>query len=331
MTPRPHLRAPRRRLATLALALLALAGTGAATAQDYPTRPIKLVIPYTAGGTADTLGRMMAQGMAEPLGQSVVVENRSGAGALVGATYVAKSPADGYTLLLGAGSTHTTPQAVTKSMPYDPQKDFEPVVMIGTTSYVMMINPKLPFQNLQELITYAKANPGKLTYGSTGNGAAVHLAMAHFEKLAGIQMLHVPYRGGSQILVDLMAGQIDIGLGTAESASTISSGKLRALAILGANRLSALPDVPTCIQGGVPRCEFPVWNGIFAPASTPAPVMARLTAAAEKTLALPATQARLRELGYEPGTGGPAALKQRIADEMKLVRDTAAAAGVKPE
>ena len=320
-----------RRLAVLALALGACLGFTGAHAEDYPSRPLKMIVPYSTGGTADTLGRMMAQGMSEPLGQSIVVENRSGAGALIGASYVAKSAPDGYTLLLGAGSTHTTPQVMTKSMPYEPQADFEPVAMIGNTSYVLFANSNLPYRTLEDLIRYAKANPGKVSYGSTGQGTAVHLTMAHFANLAGIRLLHVPYRGGGQTLVDVMGGQIDLTLGTAESAPMVKSGKLRALAVMGPNKLSALPEVPTCIQAGVPKCEFPVWNAIFVPAKTPAAIIAKLSAAAQQFLALPTTQQRLRDLGYEPVADKPDQLKKRIADEIRLVNSIAAQAGVQPE
>ncbi|MCA0324702.1 MAG: tripartite tricarboxylate transporter substrate binding protein [Proteobacteria bacterium] len=324
-------RSPLRHVLSWAV-LTVTAFSSFAQAPDYPSRPVKLVVPYTPGGTADTLARMMAAGMQEPLGQSMVVENRSGAGAVIGATHVARSAADGYTLLLGAGSTHTTPQVVMKKMPYDPLKDFEPIAMIGTTSYVLLARPTLPFKNLQETLAYAKENPGKISYGSTGPGAAVHLTMAHVEQLAGVRLLQVPYRGGGQILVDLMAGQIDLGLGTAESAGAVESGKLRALAVIGPKRLSALPDVPTCIESGVPNCEFPVWNGLFAPTGTPQAVMSKLTAAAEHVLAEPQTQKRLRELGYEPAPpGGPTMVKRHIANETRLVHQVATKAGVMAE
>lgn len=327
----PQRFAVRRRITIAVMALATLAGAGPVAAQDFPSHPLKLVVPFLAGGTADTLARMIAQGMGEQLGQTVVVDNRTGAGGTIGATSVARSTPDGYTLLLGSGSTHTTPQVVMKTMPYNPVEDFEPIAMIGTTSYVLMVNPKLSIRTLQELIAYGKANPGKLTYGSTGAGAAVHLAIVNLERITGASFQHIPYRGGSQILVDLMGGQIDFSLGTAESAAAVSAGKLRALAILGLNRLSAMPDVPSCIESGLPNCSFPVWNAVFAPAGTARPVMAKLTAAVEHTLAQPQTQKRLRELGYEPGKGGPAALTQRIVEESKLIRETAAAAGVHPE
>lgn len=307
------------------------AACGAVQAQSFPAHPLKMVVPFSAGATADTLGRMMARGMQDELGQSIVVENRVGAGSTIGATAVARSAPDGYTLLLGSGSTHTTAPVVYKQMPYDPVKDFQPIALIGTTSYVLMVNPKLPVQTLQELLAYARAHPQKLSYGSTGQGGAVHLATAMLESLANVQFLHVPYKGGAPAIADLLAGQIDFSLGTVETASLVNSGKLRALAVLGPNRLAGLPDVPTCVEAGVPGCVFPVWNAVFAPAGTPAPVVEKLVSAVQHVRALPQTQARLRELGYEPGTGGSAILAKRIVEETEFMRKTAAAAGVTPQ
>jgi tripartite-type tricarboxylate transporter receptor subunit TctC len=318
----------------LAAAVLALCGTIAsltALAQDFPTHPIKMIVPFSAGATADTLGRMVARGMQEDLKENVIVDNRTGGGSTIGAAAVARSAPDGYTLLLGSGSTHTVAPVVMKNMQYDPVKDFEPIALIGTTSYVLMINPNLPYKNLQELIAYGKAHPQKITYGSTGLGGAVHLATVMLESLSGAQFLHVPYRGGAPAIADLLAGQIDFTLGTAESASMINSGKLRALAVLGPHRLKSLPDVPTCEEAGVPNCVFPVWNAVFAPAHTPQPVLDKLTHAVRHALDMPETRERLLDLGYEPGTGTPADLRQRVVSESKFMSETAGKAGVEPQ
>lgn len=319
-----------RLVSRLFVPVLLIAGTSA-QAEDFPAHPLKMIVPLSAGGTADTLGRMMAQGIQNELGQNVVVENRTGAGTTIGAAAVARSKPDGYTLLLGSGSTHTVAPAVIKDMLYDPVKDFAPIGLIGTTSYVLVINPKLPFKTLRDLIDYGKVHPNKLTYGSTGLGGAVHLAVVMLETRSGAQFTHVPYRGGSPAIADLMAGQIDFSLATAENASMINSGELRALAVLGPNRLQSLPDVPTCEESGVSDCVFPVWNGVFAPKGTPPDVLAKLTAAVEHTRAKPEVQERLRKLGYEPGTGDPAVLAKRVVDEGAFMHKMVKAAGYEPQ
>jgi len=300
-------------------------------ADDFPNRAIMYVVPYATGSTADNLGRVIAKGMEHELGKPVVVENRSGAGALIGANYVARSKPDGYTILFGAGSTHTTPQAITANMPYDPLKDFAPIAMIGSTSYVLYANPNLPFKNLKDLIKYAKLHPGKVSFGSSGTGTASHLAMEHLEKVAGIRLLHIPYRGGGQILVDLMGGQIDLGVSTAESAHLAKSGKIQPIAILGTKRLSALSNVQTCYEQGVADCGFPVWNALFAPSGTPKSTMDKLTAAANAAIESPAIQKRLREFGYEPS--GPISaeeIQRRIKKEINFVNTLAKEAGIVP-
>lgn len=321
----------RRWLAVAALALASAAAIAPAAAEDFPAHTLKMIVPFSAGATADTLGRLVARGMQDELGQTVIVDNRTGGGSTIGASAVARSAPDGYTLLLGSGSTHTVAPVVIKNMQYDPVKDFAPIALIGTTSYVLVVNPNLPFHTLQDLIVYAKAHPQKVSFGSTGLGGAVHLATVMLESASGAQFLHIPYRGGAPAIADLLAGQIDFTLSTAENASMVTSGKLRALAVLGPNRLKALPDVPTCIEAGVPNCSFPVWNAVFAPARTPQPVLAKLIKSVQHALALPQTQERLRDLGYEPGTGGPDALARRVVDEGDFMRKTAAAAGVEPQ
>jgi tripartite-type tricarboxylate transporter receptor subunit TctC len=320
--------------AACAMAVNATSAIAADSEQDFPDHTIKMIVPFSAGATADTLGRMVARGMADDLKQSVIVDNRTGGGSTIGAAAVARAAPDGYTLLLGSGSTHTVAPVVIKTMQYDPVRDFAPIALIGTTSYVLMINPKLPFKTLQELIAYGKANPGKLSYGSTGLGGAVHLATVNLETQSGARFLHVPYRGGAPAIADLLAGQIDFTLGTAESAPMINSGKLRALAVIGPNRLRALPDVPTCVEAGIPNCTFPVWNAVFAPAHTPQPVLDKLTAAVRHALDAPDVQERLRDLGYEPGTaqtGNAAVLERRVVEEAAFMQQTAKAAGVEPQ
>ncbi|MBV7483696.1 tripartite tricarboxylate transporter substrate binding protein [Bordetella sp. BOR01] len=321
----------RRRLSAALLAAGVCGGAPALAAQDYPARPLTMVVPFSAGATADTLGRMIAREMQDELGQTVVVENRAGGGSTIGAAAVARSAPDGYTLLLGSGSTHTVAPVVIKDMKYDPVKDFQPIALIGTTSYVVLVNADSPMRTLADLVEYGKTHPQKLSYGSTGVGGAVHLATVMLQNQTGASFLHVPYRGGAPAIADLLGGQIDFTLGTAEAAGMVSQGKLRALAVLGPDRLQALPDVPTCNETGVPDCTFPVWNAIFAPAGTPAPVVAKLTAAVEHALAEPQTVTRLRELGYQPATGGAEALGKRVVEESVFMHKTAAAAGVQPQ
>ncbi len=306
-------------------------GASAAMAQDFPDHTIKMVVPLSAGGTADTLGRMMAAGMQESLKQSVVVENRAGGGTTIGAAAVARATPDGYTLLLGSGSTHTVAPVVIKKMLYDPQRDFAPIALVGASSYVLVVNPKLPITSLQALVEMGRTNPQKLSYGSTGVGGAVHLATVMLEQLSGARFLHVPYKGGAPAIADLLGGQINFTLTTAESAQMITSGKLRALAVLGPKRLASIPDVPTCIEAGIPACDFPVWNAVFAPAGTPEPVLERLRSAANETIAKPENQARLREMGYEPGSGNTAALVERVVNEGKFMQRLATSAGIDPQ
>lgn len=263
-----------------ALALAACAFLGAATvhADAYPSKPIKLIIPYAVGGSTDQTGRLMAKSLSERLGQPVVVENRPGAGGTLGQDFVAKAPADGYTLLFSAaGPLAVTPHVYPK-LGYDPIKSLYPITLVATQPLLLVVKPELKVNSVSELIAEAKGKPGKLSYGSFGNGSAAHLAGEYFKMLAGVDMVHVPYKGSGPALVDLVAGQIDLMFDVfSTSAPLVKGGKLRAIAITSTQRSPQFPQVPTMQQAGVADFEAGTWFGLLAPANTPRPIIDRLS------------------------------------------------------
>ena len=262
-------------LASIALALPLLA-TPAAQADDYPARPVRVIVPFSPGGAVDGPMRLLADGLSKRLGQAVVVENKPGAGATIGTELVAKSPPDGYTLLL-ASQTNAISATLYAHLSYDPIADFEPIALIGREPGVVVVHPSLPVRTLQELIAYAKAHPGELDYASSGNGSGQHLFAALLCSMTGMKMNHVPYRGSGQATADLIGGQVKVAIpGTAGMVGHIRSGKLRALAVTGAKRSPQLPDVPTVAEAGVPGYEAYVWMGLLAPRGTPPAIIEQL-------------------------------------------------------
>jgi tripartite-type tricarboxylate transporter receptor subunit TctC len=256
---------------SLALSVIAFAQT-----PDYPTRPVRIVVPFSPGGAVDGPTRLVAEGLTKRLGQAVFVENKPGAGATIGTEIVAKAPPDGYTLLL-ASQTNAISATLYTSLAYDPIEDFAPISLIGREPGVVVVHPSLPVRTLQELIAYVKAHPGEIDYASSGNGSGQHLFAALLCSMTGMKMNHVPYRGSGQATADLIGGQVKVAIpGTAGMVGHIRAGKLRALAVTGAKRSPQLPDVPTVAEAGVPGYEAYVWMGLLAPKGTPSAVIERL-------------------------------------------------------
>ena len=272
----------------LALAVLALAWTAPAAAQEYPDRAIKLIVPQPPGGGFDTVARVLADRLGPLLGQAVVVENRVGAGTLVGTEAAAKAPADGYTLLLGALSNIALNPGLYAKLNYDPLKDFTPIGLAVTWSYTLVARKDLPQKDLKELIAYARANPEKVTYASGGKGSGQHIAMAITAQLAGVKLTHVPYRGAQAAYQDILGGRVDLFFDiTSTARSQVDSGTVRALAVSSRERQAIHPDVPSVMETGVAPLDMESWFGLFAPAATPAPVLARLRAEFAKVIAMP--------------------------------------------
>jgi tripartite-type tricarboxylate transporter receptor subunit TctC len=288
--------APTRRV--LAAALVAAPFVApAARAQAWPSRPIRLVVPYPPGGGADTTARLIAEPMAAALGQPVVVENRGGAGGSIGAAEVARAPHDGHTLLLDAGA-HVVNPLVMRTLPFDYHTAFAPVTQLTVLPQIMVVKTALPAATVPEFIALAKARPGALSYGSSGNATSSHLAAAWFAQATGISLVHVPYRGGGPAVQDLVAGVIDMHMGTVSSSLALAqAGRIRPLAVTTKERLAQLPDVPTIAETAVPGFELNEWNGLYAPSGTPTEVLDRLNAAAVAAVAEPAVKARLASLG----------------------------------
>ena len=300
----------------IAAALACTAVFGAtAHAQTYPSKPIKMIVPYAAGGGVDAIARQLAKKTGEALGQSVTVDNRPGAGAIIGLDAVAKAPGDGYTILFTAGSSINVNPHVYKKLPYDPGKDLEPVVQAGNTPLVLLVSATNPAKTLAEFIAAAKAKPNSASFGSYGNGTTGHLLGTAFGKAASIDLLHVPFKGAAPAMTDLIGGNITSAIADLGSArGLLDGGKLRALAQTGAKRNPALPNVPTFTEAGQPSLEYMTgWLGVFVPAKTPKDVVDKLESAMSKTLQTPELKASMAELGYTAtGLAG--------ADFDKLVR-----------
>jgi tripartite-type tricarboxylate transporter receptor subunit TctC len=303
---------------------LSLVG-GSAMAQAWPARPISLVVPFPAGGTTDVLARAVGQELSKSLGQPVIVESRPGAGATLGADYVAKAKPDGYTLLMGAVH-HTIATSVYKKLAYDFQKDFAPVSTVALVPNVLVVNPNVPAKNVKELLALAKADPGKLTYGSNGNGTGQHLIGAQFEGMGGVQLLHVPYKGSGPLTTDLLGGQINMSFDTITPVlPQIKAGKLRALAVTTATRSKALPDVPTLDESGLKGFNLGTWFGVLAPAATPRDVVTRLNAEIVKIINSPEFKKKMDDIGAEPIGDTPEQMAKQIKDDTerfaKLVKE----------
>jgi len=292
--------------------------TALAQAATWPTRPINLVVTYPPGGGADAMARLIAPRMSEALGQQVVVENRPGAGGQIGAAAVAKAAPDGYTLMLDASSFAVNPSLYAK-LPYDSRKAFRPIGVIALFPNVLLVNAQVPARNVAELVALAKAKKDSVSFASSGNGSAQHLAGALFESVAQVDMVHVPYKGGGPALNDVIGGQVPVFFGNlASTLQHIQSGKLRALAVTAAKRSPILLEVPTLAQAGLAGAEVYEWNAVFAPAGTPDAVMAKLSGALQKALDSADVKARIAQLGGDIQAGGPDAAQAFIEQQMNL-------------
>ena len=293
--------------------------TSVASAESWPTKPIKIILGFPPGGATDILSRDIAAKLSEELKQPVLIENKPGAGGTIGADVAAKAPPDGYTLTIGTTSNHAIAVSLYKKLPYDPIKDFAPITILAVSQNVVVINPLVPANNIRELVAYAKANPGKLNFGSSGNGTISHLTGEMFNTLNGTQITHIPYKGSAFVFPDLLSGQISVMYdSTISIGSLVKSGKVKALAVTGAKRSALMPELPTVAESGYRDFESTNWFGFFAPAATPKDILARLNAAAIKVLAAPDLQARFALQGAEVVANNPAeALAMIKADIVK--------------
>jgi tripartite-type tricarboxylate transporter receptor subunit TctC len=312
------------------LALVACALALAAQAQSWPSKPIKMVVPFTAGGSTDTVARIISEKLTPRLGQPVVVENKAGAGGALGSDFVAKQPADGYTYLVGTSSTMAIAPWVYTKLPYNPTRDFTPVTLLGTADIIVVVHASVPIRNTAELLAYAKANPGKLTFASGGNGSISHLLGEYFKSMAKVDMLHVPYKGDAQMVTDMLGGQVNMAFGTAVAwLPHIKSGKVAAVAVTNPKRSTTLTDLPTLNESGVPGYEAVQWFGIAAPTGTPNEIVQRMYTEIKAILAMPDVQKRFTELGFDVVGNTPAEFAQFLRDENAKWKKIAEIAGTK--
>ncbi len=320
---------------TAMIALCGLASLWAqnASAQAWPTRPLRIVVPYPAGGPTDVLARLVADRMSPLLGQPVIVENRpGGAGGTVGAKVVSSAEPDGYTLLISQVGALTISPSIYQGADADVLKAFAPVALVAVSPQILAVTPSLPVTSLAELIAYAKQHPGKVNFGSAGVGSQPHVLGELLSLVAEIKLTHIPYRGSAPAITDLLGGQIQMMFDTpVVLLSHIQAGRLRALAITSAARSPQLPDVPTMAESGLPRLQASLWSGMLAPAGTPAAVVARLNAAFNAAMNTPETKASLQKLGAEPNAMSPAAFGAFLAAETRKWSAVVAEAGIKPE
>ncbi len=317
----------RNRMLLKALPLAIAAGMSmSAVAQDFPARqPIRLVVPFAPGGFTDVVARILSAKLGAALNQSVVVENRAGAGSTIGTEFVARSAPDGYTLVM-ISTTHTVSPAIYRKINYDPVKSFAPVARLVDSAYVLMVHPKVPANTIAEFIAYAKERPGQIHYASSGNGSSQHLMAAMFASMAGIEMKHVPYRGSSGASQDLVAGVVESSVaGVPNAMAHVPVGRLKALGVTTAKRIPQLPNVPTFDEAGVKGYDASVWLALLAPAGTPQPIIDRLNVEIKKLLDQPDTAKALFEAGVEPSYAGPEATGKLLVTELekwgKVIKD----------
>ena len=313
-----------------AAAVLSVAAVGAAQAQSYPNKPVRLIVPYPAGGTTDIIARVAAQQLSERLKQPFVVENKAGANGAIGSVEVARAPADGYTLLMGTASTHGINSAVYKSLPYDAVKDFAPVTIVASTPNIIAVHPSVPAKNLQELLALTKAQPGKLNYGSTSLGGSPHMSAELLKMMAGVDMVHVPYKGAAPMLTDLMGGQVQVGFDNLPSTiNFVRSGRVRAIAVTTPQRWPGAPDIPTVAESGLPGYEVSGWFGLLAPAGTPPAVLATIQQALAEAVKQPDINKQMLELGAQPVANTPDAFAKLVQADVAKWRDVVKTTGVK--
>jgi len=303
-----------------------------ARADQWPTRPVKLVVPFAAGGTTDILARVVAAKVSEEFGQQFIVENKTGAGGNIAAEFVAKAEPDGYTFVVGTPGTHAINQFVFKNINYDQAKDIAPVIIIARVPNLFSVTNSLPVKSVAELIAYAKAKPGELFYGTPGLGSTAHVSTELFKSMTGVEMTHVPYKGSAPALTDLIAGRVQLMIDNLPAAQPFAeSNSIRPLAVSSAKRWPGLPDLPTIAEAGVPGYEAASWFTIGAPAKTPKEIIDRLNASVDKFLKTEDGIARLRKLGAEPAGGSPADMQAYVLAETEKWGKVAKFAGIKPE
>ena len=313
----------------IAVALCALA-CGAANAQTYPVKPVRIVNPFSPGGSLDLVARALAKTMSAELGQSVFVENRPGAGGNIGVEHVAKSPPDGYTLLAMQTSMVINP-SLQKSVPFDPVKDFEPISKLTSYMFFLVVHPSTQARSVQQLIALARARPDQLTYASVGVGSGTHLAGELFKSTAGVKMVHVPYKGSGPSIIDLVGGHVALMFGSTSVLPHVQQKRLILLAVTGPQRSAFVPQTPTLAESGLRGYEVVAWNGLFAPAGTPAPIVTRLNGLVKSGLAHPESKAIMEAQGLDATPSTPAELGQLVRAELVKWAKVIKAAGIKPE
>ncbi len=316
-------------LALFSITIATVCGRTDAAAQQWPDRPIRLIVPFSAGSSSDTIARIIAVRMGERLGQQVVVENRVGGSTVIGTDAVAKAAPDGYTLGLANTTTHAASAALTPSLPFDPVKDFTPIAMIGSSPFVLIGSTQVSASTLKDFVTLAKSKPGALSYASAGTGTLAHLAGELFKYKAGIDVTHVPYRGTAQSMIDLMQGRIDLSVSTIPpTLQHIREGKLRAFATMSDKRNAMLSDIPTTAEAGVPGCEAGLWTAVVVPAGVPADIVRRLNQTVLAVVNSAGVQASLKIQGVDPEPGSPEAVAARIAADVVKWKDVVASAKI---
>jgi tripartite-type tricarboxylate transporter receptor subunit TctC len=328
-----HSRALLGCIARFALATAAATTLANAAAADWtPSRPIRVIVPSTPGAGADITARLFSDRLGTALGQPVIVDNRGGAGGLIGTDAAAKSAPDGYTLILGSDYAFTIYPQMRKP-PYDPIKDFEPICLVANLPMVLVVNPqRVPVANVKDLIALVKANPRKYSIASAGNGSSHHLAAEYFKHQAGIDLLHVPYKGAAEAMTSVLGGQTDmLFISPATVLPHLKSGKVKALGVSVPQRVPALPDVPTLAEAGVPNFDIGIWFGFFYPARTPQAIVNRVSAELQKIVEVPEVRARLAEIGYSPAGGKPEILRQRLESDSAKFRKLVQDANIKPD
>lgn len=310
----------------LAAAIAATVMIAAHAATPYPAKPIRIIVAYTPAGATDILARLVGQKMSESWGQPVIVDNRAGAAGNIGTEVAAKANPDGYTLIMGTAGTHGINVSLYRKLNWHPVTDFAPVSLVAMVPNIMVINNALPFKTVKDLIAYAKANPGKLSYGSPGNGSTAHLSMELFKSMTGTNLVHIPYKGSAGVLADVMGGQIAVTIDNMPPyLPQVKAGKIRALAVSPAKRSSAAPDIPTIAEAGVPGYDSGAWFGLLAPVGTPKDIVSKLSAETARILKLPDVSKRISELGGEPVGSTPeefaALIKSEIAKWAKVIKD----------
>ncbi|MCW5575071.1 MAG: tripartite tricarboxylate transporter substrate binding protein [Burkholderiales bacterium] len=313
-------------LTRLLTAVFAVSALVAHAAAPYPTKPIRIIVAYTPAGTTDILARLVGQRMSETWGQPVIVDNRAGAAGNIGTEVAARATADGYTLIMGTAGTHGINISLYRKLGWHPVKDFAPVSLVAMVPNIMVVNNSLPVKNVREFVAHVKANPGKLSYGSPGNGSTAHLSMELFKSMTGLNIVHIPYKGSAGVLADVMGGQIAVTIDNMPPyIPQVKAGKIRALAVSTVKRSSAMPDLPSIAEAGVPGYDSGAWFGLLAPAGTSQDVVARLSAETARIIKLPEVNRRVSELGAEPVGGTPkefaTLIQSEIAKWAKVIKD----------